>query len=84
MGNTSDCFTLVKLEISSVYSIQNLIYIIQVYYENTSHGLQNKLFVIISYDFAFRGNEEVNCLIELFKEETLTDGSLSKIIESNP
>ncbi|XP_031341004.1 uncharacterized protein LOC116169118 [Photinus pyralis] len=55
-----------------------------VWNENTPEGLQRKLFIIISVELAWRGNEGLTTLVHHFKEELGNDGIYTGRIEYNP
>lgn len=52
--------------------------------EETPHGLQKKLFLILSYELAWRGGEGSTCLMTYFKEEMHNEGDKTGRIEYNP
>lgn len=58
--------------------------IVDTFDEDTADGLIKKVFLVFSFELAWRGGEAVKCLVNYFKIEKDTFGNFTNRIEYNP
>ncbi|KAK4877572.1 hypothetical protein RN001_010078 [Aquatica leii] len=69
---------------AEAFSLEEIDKIINSFDEDTPESLQKKFFHIVSFELAWRGGEESNCITEYFKEEIGNDECATGRIIYNP